>query len=137
MVLRVAARHPTAAFDALSALNFVDAEVIPLDAPNWLTGALATSGVLINATPAGMGDPLASPLPIELLHICLRRRSSSIWSMRHQRRRSCGRRGRWGCARRLGLEMLLEQGAAAFQLWAGQPAPIAVMRAALAAHDAD
>jgi shikimate 5-dehydrogenase len=33
--------------------------------------------------------------------------------------------------------MLLEQGAAAFQLWTGQPAPISVMRAALLADDVD
>jgi shikimate dehydrogenase len=36
-----------------------------------------------------------------------------------------------------GLEMLLEQGAASFELWTGLPAPIEVMRAALAAHDAE
>lgn len=33
-----------------------------------------------------------------------------------------------------GLEMLIYQGAAAFQIWLGQPAPVAVMRQALIQH---
>lgn len=137
MTLRVAARHPAAAFDALSALNFVDAEVIPLDAPNWLTGALALSSILINATPAGMGDPLASPLPVELLpHLPA---SALVFDMVYAPPETALLRAAraLGLRTAAGLEMLLEQGAAAFHLWTGQPAPIAVMRAALVANAAE
>jgi shikimate dehydrogenase len=36
-----------------------------------------------------------------------------------------------GCKTSAGLGMLLHQGAAAFELWTGKPAPLEVMRAAL------
>ena len=36
-----------------------------------------------------------------------------------------------GCRTANGLGMLLHQGAKAFEIWTGQPAPLAVMRQAL------
>jgi shikimate dehydrogenase len=137
MRLWVAARHPSAAREALSALGLSEAETIPLDAPDELAEALAASNILINATSVGMGDPLASPLSAEMLaHLP---ESALVFDMVYappetallQAARAHGRRVATG------LEMLLEQGAAAFELWTGSPAPIAVMRAALAAHDAE
>jgi shikimate dehydrogenase len=137
MALRVAARNPVAAQEALNTLGLPLTKVIPLDARDALIEALAASSVLINATPAGMGDPLASPLPVELLsHLPA---AALVFDMVYappetallQAARALGLRTA------AGLEMLLEQGAAAFQLWTGQPAPISVMRAALLADDVD
>jgi len=131
MTLRVAARHPSAAREALSALGLSSAETIPLDAPDELAKALATSSILINATSVGMGDPLASPLSAELLaHLPP---TALVFDMVYAPPETALLR--MAQARGLlvvrGLEMLLEQGAAAFELWTGSPAPIAVMRAAL------
>ena len=137
MMLRVAARNPLAAQEALNALGLPLTTIIPLDARDRLTGALATSSVLINATPAGMGDPLAAPLPVELLaHLPA---SALVFDMVYAPPETALLRAAraLGLHTATGLEMLLEQGAAAFQLWTGQPAPIAVMRAALATNDAD
>jgi shikimate dehydrogenase len=39
-----------------------------------------------------------------------------------------------GCRAANGLGMLLYQGAKALEIWSGQPAPVAVMRAALEEH---
>jgi len=131
MTLRVAARNPVAAREALSALGLLSTGVIPLDAPDELAKALATSSILINATSVGMGDPLASPLSAELLaHLPP---TALVFDMVYAPPETALLR--MAQARGLlvvrGLEMLLEQGAAAFELWTGSPAPIAVMRAAL------
>jgi shikimate dehydrogenase len=137
MTLRVTARHPSAAREALSALGLSEAETIALDAPDELAEALAASSVLINATPVGMGDPLASPLPAELLaHLPP---SALVLDMVYAPPETALLRAARARGLRVaaGLEMLLEQGAAAFELWTGLPAPVAVMRAALAAHDAE
>lgn len=146
MALRVAARNPTAAHEALDALDALDAlglssaEVLALDDHAAMTRALAASGVLINATPVGMENPLASPLPAELLaHMPP---NALVFDMVYAPPETALLRAAQSLGLRTagGLEMLLEQGAAAFQLWTGQPAPLAVMRAALglnAGHAAD
>ncbi len=137
MALRVAARHPSAAREALSALELSSAETIPLDAPDELVKALAASSILINATSVGMGDPLASPLSAELLaHLP---QSALVFDMVYAPAETALLRAARARGLRVatGLEMLLEQGAAAFELWTGLPAPIDVMREALAALDAE
>jgi shikimate dehydrogenase len=137
MTLRVAARHPSAALNALSGTGIISAEVIPLDAHDWLIGALAMSSILINATSGGMGDPLASPLSAELLaHLPP---TALVFDMVYAPPETALLRAARARGLRVarGLEMLLEQGAAAFELWTGSPAPVAVMRAALAAHAAE
>ncbi len=131
MTLRVAARNPAAALNALSGTGVISAEVIPLGAPDELAKALAMSSILINATPVGMGDPLASPLSAELLahlppnalvfDMVYAPAETALLRMAQAR----------GLHVAMGLEMLLEQGAAAFELWTGLSAPIAVMQAAL------
>ncbi len=135
MTLRVAARNPIAAREALSALDLSPVGIVPLDAPDELAEALRVSSILINATSVGMGDPLASPLPTELLGhlpppalvfdmVYAPPETALLWAARALGLRTAA-----------GLEMLLEQGAAAFERWTGLPAPVEVMRAALAAHD--
>jgi shikimate dehydrogenase len=131
MALRVAARNPPAAHQALDALGLSSAEVLAIDDHAAMTRALAASGVLINATPVGMENPLASPLPAELLaHMPP---NALVFDMVYAPPETALLRAAQSLGLRTagGLEMLLEQGAAAFQLWTGQPAPLAVMRAAL------
>jgi shikimate dehydrogenase len=137
MALRVAARSPAAAWEALSALPLSPAGIVSLDAHGELAEALAVSSVLINATPVGMSDPLASPLSAELLaHLPP---SALVFDMVYAPPETALLRAARARGLRVatGLEMLLEQGAASFELWTGLPAPIEVMRAALAAHDAE
>jgi shikimate dehydrogenase len=135
MALRVAARSPSAAREALSALGLSEAETIALDAHDELAEALAVSSILVNATPVGMGDPLASPLSDELLaHLPP---TALVFDMVYAPPETALLRAARARGLRVatGLEMLLEQGAASFVLWTGLPAPVAVMRAALAARD--
>lgn len=137
MTLRVAARNPIAAWEALSALDLSLAGIVPLDAPDELAEALRTSSILINATSVGMGDPLASPLAAELLVYLPP--TALVFDMVYAPPETAlllAARAR-GLRVATGLEMLLEQGAAAFELWTGLSAPVAVMREALATHDAE
>ena len=137
MALRVAARHPEAARAALMAAGLASAEVIALDARAGLAEALAASGVVINATSVGMGDALASPLPDDLLASLPA--GALVFDMVSAPPETALLRAARALGLRTasGLEMLLEQGAAAFQLWTGQYPPIAAMRAALASDEAE
>ena len=137
VALRVAARHPDTARAALIAAGLASVEVIPLDDRVGLAGALAASGVVINATSVGMGDALASPLPDDLLAAVPA--GALVFDMVYAPPETAllrAARAR-GLRTAAGLEMLLEQGAAAFQLWTGQHPPIAAMRAALALDEAE
>lgn len=96
--------------------------------PGKLEKAVRRTPMLINATSVGLGDPNASPLPegwlpeagvvVDLVYAPLETRLL--------------REARAAGLRTLdGLGMLLGQGALAFELWTGQPAPEAAMEAAL------
>jgi shikimate dehydrogenase len=88
--------------------------------------------MLVNATPVGVGAADASPFPLELLTALPSDAAvlDLIYSppetalVRAARARGLRAEG--------GLPMLLFQGALAFTLWTGQPAPLDVMRRALA-----
>ena len=137
MALRVAARHPDTARAALIAAGLASVEVVPLDDRAGLAKALAASSVVINATSVGMGDALASPLPDDLLAAVPA--GALVFDMVYAPPETAllrAARAR-GLRTAAGLEMLLEQGAAAFQLWTGQHPPIAAMRAALALDEAE
>jgi len=106
--------------------------VIALDDLRELDTALAESQVLINATPIGVGNTDASPLPLDLLAalppsaavldlIYAPPETALVRAVRARGLRAEG-----------GLSMLLYQGALAFTLWTGQPAPLDMMRHALA-----
>jgi shikimate dehydrogenase len=94
--------------------------------------ALTESQILINTTPVGVGDTEASPLPLDLLAalpsdaavLDLIYAPPETAFVRAARARGLRAEG--------GLPMLLYQGALAFTLWTGQPAPVDVMRRALA-----
>jgi shikimate dehydrogenase len=82
-------------------------------------------GVLINATPVGM-EPCAGALPIEADLLGRFRLVMDIVYRPLETRLLKEARAR-GLATIDGLQMLIHQGAAQFELWTGQPAPIEVM----------
>ena len=91
---------------------------------------LRDAALLVNATSVGMWPavdasplPPGVPLPPHLLVYDL--------VYRPRQTRLLAQAAAAGCRTLDGQGMLLHQGAAAFTLWTGQPAPIAVMRAAL------
>jgi shikimate dehydrogenase len=102
------------------------------DAPDSETTAaiLETCDLLVNCTSVGMRHGVEegrSPVPVESIpaggfvaDIVANPAETPLM-------RAAGARG---CRTLGGLPMLLRQGAAAFELWTGRPAPLDVMRAA-------
>ncbi len=90
--------------------------------------ALARARLVINATPLGLrpADPLPVPAAWLPARACVLDLVYGHGPTRFQR--VAGRRG---CRVVPGWHMLLHQGAEAFRLWTGRPAPLAVMRRAL------
>jgi shikimate dehydrogenase len=96
-----------------------------------LPETVATANLLINATPIGT-DGASMPLPAALLHAGLFV-SDLIYRPTPLLRAAAER----GAAIQDGLEMLVQQGALAFEAWTGLAAPVAEMReAALQAREA-
>lgn len=87
---------------------------------------LAKTRVLVNATSIGLGTD-ATPVPPEILGGDL-----LVLDLIYARTRLLRDAASAGCTVADGETMLLHQGAAAFTLWTGQPAPLDVMSAALA-----
>ena len=88
---------------------------------------LAKTKILINATSIGLhGDE--TPIPGAIIPGGL-----LVLDLIYRRTRFLRDADAAGCSVMDGETMLLHQGAAAFSLWTGQPAPIEVMSAALAA----
>jgi len=87
--------------------------------------------LLINATSLGLkpGDPL----PIDGKHFSLKQ-AGAVYDMIYRPAETpllkAARKA--GCKTANGLGMLLHQGAKAFEIWTGKPAPLDVMRRALA-----
>ena len=87
---------------------------------------LARTKVLINATSIGLNDDV-SPIPGELITGDL-----LVLDLIYKRTRLLRHAESAGAVANDGETMLLHQGAAAFTLWTGQPAPLEVMSQALA-----
>lgn len=87
---------------------------------------LARTRVLVNATSIGLNDDV-SPIPGEALTGDL-----LVLDLIYKRTRLLRDAEAAGAAANDGETMLLHQGAAAFTLWTGQPAPLDVMSQALA-----
>ncbi len=87
---------------------------------------------MVHATPlGGPADPTASPWPQDVpLPPQLAVLDLVAWPAETRLLRQAADAG---CQAAGGGEMLLQQAAAAFELWTEQPAPLDVMRAALAA----
>jgi shikimate dehydrogenase len=98
-----------------------------------LVRSVARAGLLVNATPVGMWPQVGSsiwpddvPIPTRLAVFDLVYNPYETQLLQQARASGAGTIG--------GLEMLVRQGAEAFELWTGQRAPVAIMReAALAA----
>lgn len=87
---------------------------------------LAKTKVLVNATSIGLTSD-ESPIPAELLPADL-----LVLDLIYARTRLLRDADAAGCTTADGETMLLHQGAAAFTLWTGQPAPLALMQERLA-----
>jgi shikimate dehydrogenase len=87
---------------------------------------LARTRVLVNATSIGLATD-ATPIPGSILPSDL-----LVLDLIYNRTRFLREAEAAGCSVMDGETMLLHQGAAAFSLWTGQPAPLDVMSAALA-----
>jgi shikimate dehydrogenase len=87
---------------------------------------LAKTKVLINATSIGLTDDV-SPIPAEIIPADL-----LVLDLIYARTRLLRDAQAAGCAVSDGEQMLLHQGAAAFELWIGKPAPLEIMQTALA-----
>ncbi len=87
---------------------------------------LAKTKILVNATSIGLTSDV-SPIPAEVLHDDL-----LVLDLIYARTRLLRDAESAGCTMADGELMLLHQGAAAFTLWTGQPAPLEVMQAKLA-----
>jgi shikimate dehydrogenase len=87
--------------------------------------------LLLNATSLGLKPEDGSPLDEQAFRI---ERAGAVYDMiyRPAETRLLQRAKAAGCRAANGLGMLLYQGAKALEVWSGQPAPIAVMRQALA-----
>jgi shikimate dehydrogenase len=87
---------------------------------------LAKTKILVNATSIGLTSDL-SPIPAEALHDDL-----LVLDLIYARTRLLGDAEAAGATTADGELMLLHQGAAAFTLWTGQPAPLELMQSKLA-----
>jgi shikimate dehydrogenase len=88
---------------------------------------LAKTKLLVNATSVGLADENESPIPAEIIPPDL-----LVLDLIYARTKLLRDAEAAGCTVMDGELMLLHQGAAAFTLWTGQPAPLDVMQAALA-----
>lgn len=97
--------------------------------PKSLAGYIATSDVVIHATPVGMSpNENESVVPKEMWRPGLPV-MDIVYNPAETRLLREARAA--GCIVIPGFEMLLNQGALQFEAWTGKPAPVAVMRAAL------
>jgi shikimate dehydrogenase len=87
---------------------------------------LAKTRVLVNATSIGLAGDV-SPIPAEVLHGDL-----LVLDLIYAQTRLLRAAAAAGASVSDGETMLLHQGAAAFTLWTGQPAPLELMQARLA-----
>lgn len=109
--------------------------------PHTLTAALAAADLVVNTTPVGMAsatDPAAAQRsPISPAELEALRPGATVYDLIYTPRPTAllQAAAARGCPTHDGLEMLVQQGAAALRLWSGQEAiPVAAMRAAALAQ---
>jgi len=111
--------------DRLTKTMAVKVKASPLDNDN-LKHALDMADILINATSVGMNpDFNNSPVPVEMLRSSLAVFDAVYTPMDTRLLREAKQTGAVTIS---GIEMLIWQGALAFELWTGAQAPLAVMR---------
>jgi shikimate dehydrogenase len=101
--------------------------------PDAAQATLAACDLLVNSTSVGMvggPDPAGSPAPGPLSTM---RAGAVVMDLVYRPAVTplLRQAGEAGIGHVNGLPMLVYQGAAAFGLWTGQPAPVAVMRSAV------
>jgi len=137
--IRVAARRPEALDPFLEACRpwAPGLEGLLWREPAGLAPALAAADLVVNTTPVGMAsasDPAAvshSPLPADL--VAALRPDCTVYDLIYTPRPTTLLRlaAAHGCRTLDGLEMLVQQGAAALRLWSGlERVPVAAMRRA-------
>lgn len=94
-----------------------------------LSRILPSTDVLVNATTVGMKDD-SQTFPIDKADL---RRTLTVFDIvyRHSETELLRKARLSGCKTISGIEMLLHQGAAAFEIWTERKAPLKVMRSAL------
>lgn len=132
----IAARRPEAARGLLTEMGRTVAlptstHALDLMDKDGLAAAMRETAILVNATPIGTLDSAASSIALTLLDDLPA--DAFVFDMVYNPpvtalARAASARGLRASG---GLPMLLYQGAAAFTLWTGQPAPLDAMRAAL------
>jgi shikimate dehydrogenase len=129
-VLTVLNRHPEAAqamVDRLSGLFRRDMQALELSRQN-LEAVLEHAQILINTTSVGMApEATFSPVPLDLIKPGLIVVDIIYNPLKTRLLEGAEKKG----AKIIGgIEMLVQQGAAAFELWTGRPAPVEIMRKA-------
>lgn len=106
----------------------------PLTVHGWdhLPHCLAAVDLVVNTTPLGMGS-LATESPLSGFDLAQLPDQATIYDLVYSPRptRLLQLAAERGLRSLDGLEMLVQQGAAAFSIWLGQPAPLDTMRQAL------
>jgi shikimate dehydrogenase len=112
-------------------VSWVQKHVIDLNDIKSLTNGLTHSSVVIQATPVGTNNEADAPFPVQLVKQLPR--DAFVFDMVYNPPVTALVREALACGLRAygGLQMLLYQGALAFTLWTGLPAPMVQMRAAL------
>lgn len=108
--------------------GYYDKSKLAVIDPSDVAKQLGSSDLLVNATPVGMKDGDPSPIPKDILLRGLR-----VYDLVYNR--PATQLVKDANSMKLhavtGLGMLLYQGAIAFEIWTGIPAPVAVMKKAL------
>jgi len=128
--LTILNRHPDTARELafrLSGIFRKNIKALELTRQN-LESVLYRSKILINTTSVGMSpDQEVSPVPVDLLRPGLVVVDIIYNPIKTRLLIDAQKRGSKIIG---GLEMLVQQGAAAFELWTGHPAPVEIMRKA-------
>ena len=100
-----------------------------------IENCLPQAGLIVNATPIGM-HPDVEALPLNQQQIALIKAGTIAYDLIYTPRPTqfLKQASAAGAIAIDGLEMLVQQGAAALEIWLQQPAPVSVMRQALLDH---
>jgi shikimate dehydrogenase len=125
-------RSPTAISPGESWISWVQEHVVDLGDTKTLAEVLPHTTVVLQSTPVGTGSLVDTPFPVQLVKQLPS--DAFVFDMVYNPPVTALIREALACGLRAhgGLHMLLYQGALAFSLWTGLPAPIDAMRAALA-----
>ena len=130
----VAGRSPDKLAKFTQSWSAAPAIAAKLSAVSWgrLVEYLPEAGLVVNATPLGM-HPQVEASPLGDRDIALIKAGSIAYDLIYTPRptRFLQQASAAGLTTLDGLEMLVQQGAAALEIWLKQPAPVAVMRQAL------